>query len=645
MRSSYSLLFLAIAATGTIHAQQVDRSRLYNSFAEPCPEHVSGTNPADAVSLRGGGVVWTEDFANGLAGNNPSGAWTTDGPNGTIWRVNTNAPRGAYTQNAERIASTTFANGFAKFASDSANCTWSGSTPTALPVSEFTDWEGSLVSPIIDLSATPFVELVFQQRSRFCCSNSPFYLDISTDGGISWPTSFLANEGLPINQGATGSGTPPTTTETRSFNITNAIAASPGTVQFRFHHDGTRGSSHYYWQIDDIQIANLPDNEIVMNYGYTSTTGLGEEYGRIPSSQLPSTMNVGAEVYNYGGQDQTNVVINCSVTDALGTEVFATSTSLGTIASGDTVVSDEDAVLPTLALGLYTATFTISSDQIDMDIDPSNNSKVRTFEVTDLIYSLDNLGNHPTGTQTATQVGSASFTDNSEDVKLLTMYFINDAYIATGLEIELGTNSDVGGRIIASILDTADVLSTPSVVNQTLAISDFYTLTQADITAGKVTIPFDQPITLLPNAYYAVASLFADGDNEVYVRDDTTVPQPGLASALWIPFDPDNNQNFYGGNGTAWAIRLTSNTSISVSESTELEGVTMYPNPTTGILRINSQGSQKFTAEVLNVLGELVLTTNFTGSTTLDLAEFADGVYSVRISNGANTTVQRITLN
>ncbi len=638
---------LASLTSTVLVAQQADRVATRDRSSRICESipPQSGFRPVAEISRGGGDVVWSEDFSNGFAGANPSGAWTADGESGNIWRVNANAPRGAYTQNAERIQSTTFANGFAKFASDSANSSWSGSTPTALNPDQFIAWDGSFVSPIIDLSATPQVELEYQQRSRYCCGDSPFFLEISSDGGATWPTVLVANEGLPENQGAPGTNTPPTTTETRTFNIAGAIAADPSNVRFRFHHNGDANSSHYFWQIDDIKISSLPDYEMVMNYAYTSTTGSGEEYGRIPSSQLPATMNVGAELYNFGGQEQTNVVVTCSVTDEDDIVVFTDEAVVGTIASGDSIVTDRDVTLPALPVGKYTATFTWTSDQFDLDLNPANNSRVRTFEVTEFVYSLDNLGGHPSGTQTSTQVGSGSFADNTENVKLLNMYFINSTMTVTGIQLGIGSLSDPGSSIIVSLLDTADVLATPSVVNEPLAESEPHLLTQSEIVAGVVNIPFFEAYELTPGAYYAVASLYSDGDNAVYIVDDTTVPQPGLASALWIPFDPPANQNFYGGNGTAWAVRLVSSPTIGMQENTDLQGVSVFPNPTNGEFRITTTRNENFTAEVLNVLGERVTSARFFGNTTIDLSGVAKGVYSVRISNGTSTTVERVTLN
>ena len=71
----------------------------------------------------------------------------------------------------------------------------------------------------------------------------------------------------------------------------------------------------------------------------------------------------------------------------------------------------------------------------------------------------------------------------------------------------------------------------------------------------------------------------------------------------------------------------------------------MFPSRTNGILRVNTTTSEKYTVEVMNVLGELVMTTKFTGMTTLDLGTFSKGIYNVRVSNGTQSTVQRVALN
>ncbi|MCB0765314.1 MAG: hypothetical protein KDB84_11445, partial [Flavobacteriales bacterium] len=78
----------------------------------------------------------------------------------------------------QRIVSTSVANGYMLFASDSANSDWSVTPPVI--VASPTNWEGSLVSPLLDLSSTPYVEIEFQQRLRYCCQDAPNFLEVST---------------------------------------------------------------------------------------------------------------------------------------------------------------------------------------------------------------------------------------------------------------------------------------------------------------------------------------------------------------------------------------------------------------------------------------------------------------------------------
>jgi len=646
MNKRYSLLGLCAGALTL--ATSAQRVGLPTATAQPTPTRFTSEAPVNTGARGSEIVVWSEDFSQGFAGNNPSGAWTVDGPNGDIWRINSNGPKGAYTPASERIQSTTYTNGFAKFASDSANCTWNGTTATALPESQFTSWEASLVSPVIDLSLSPWAEVVFQQRSRFCCGTSPFFFEVTCDGGANW-TVFESNEGLAINQD-------PTFTETRRFNIAAAIAANPGSVQFRFHHNSEAGTSHYHWQVDDIQIVVLPEYEVTMNYAYTSTTGTGDEYGRIPATQLPASMNIGAEVANNGSVTQTNLGVECIVRKADGTVAFTHNTQVGDLPGAQTVVSDDQADLPFLDLGKNNATFTITGDEVGQDGNLDDNSKTRHFEVTLDQYSLDALGNHPAGTEVRQQLGTASFADNST-VYLMTMYHILAATQAHSATIVLGTNTRAGAatELEVFLLDTADVLNTQSssVSFPLFGItSDVVSLTTQQVGAGQVTIPFEQPISLAPGAYYLCARVAGSGtalttDAEVFIADDNTIPQPSLSSMIYLPVDYNDDgtegRHIYG-NGNALAIRLNVTPAVGIDETATNASIAVYPNPTHGLVNITSDAQGVMNVEVIDLLGATVHQGTFTGRTTLDLSGLARGVYNVRVSNATSTLVERVTL-
>lgn len=568
-------------------------------------------------------VIWSDDFSS--AGN-----WTlgdVDDPNNEHWTIGTAGPTGPFSSSYGPIVSTSAANGYALFDSD-ALC---GGTQNA--------WV-QVASPI-DLSAHAGAVLQFEQFfTRF---RGDTYVDISTNG-TDW-TEIEVNDAVAVN-----ASTP--NPELTSLNI-SAQAGGQSTVWIRFRYysvvgvHGNDAGCDYAWMVDDVAIVTLPDNEIRMDFGFTSHTGNGEEYGRIPSSQLPATMNVGAGVFNFGGMDQTNVVVNMSVLNESLVEVATASDPMGTILSQGADTMDQDVTLPALPVGLYTVNFTVTSDQTGSDADPANNTAVRTFRITDDLYSLDGIGDHPDGTEILTQAGTGSFADNTENVKFLTYYPIISAVEVTGIQVELGPLTEAGSFLNVTVHDSTDVQDQD--FTQYFAESDFHTITNADIAAGVINIPFLDPVTLSPGAYYAAASLFQDATvpanpKDLYLLDDETVPQPINASLLFTPVDP-NGIFLYNLNGVAWAVRLSSDATIGMSETDELTGVSMYPNPTSGLLNIASEHAGNHMVAVINVLGEVVLTTNFIQNTRIDLGAFANGVYSVRIANESGSTVQRITLN
>ena len=311
--------------------------------------------------------------------------------------------------------------------------------------------------------------------------------------------------------------------------------------------------------------------------------------------------------------------------------------------NGDTVVTEETVSLPSpLPLGLYTTYFTVTSDDIATDENPNNNFAYRYFEVTQDLYSLDGIDVLPDSILTLAALGTASFTDNTQDVRLLNLYQIPVQESFTGVEIYLSSNNtDPGSYFIAAIYDTVDVFANN--LASPLVESEIRVITAADIAAGAVSVAFLNDITLSPNAYFVGIRMYQESGADMAILDDKTVAQPFDATMLWLPVD-DQNQNLYS-NGTSAAIRLSYSPTIGVQENASLEGVTMYPSPTSGPVQIRMETPGTMTVEVFNVLGSLVQIASFNGtSTSLDLTGNSAGIYTVRVSDGSRYNVQRITL-
>ncbi|MFN8410591.1 MAG: T9SS type A sorting domain-containing protein [Flavobacteriales bacterium] len=592
----------AMAQSGTEHWAPVLKTRAGHS----APGHQT---PVDANR----DVVWSNDFAT------PSD-WTIahDGNFNADFQIGVGLEsQGDFGTPA--IESTTAANGYAMYDSDAA-----GNTTT--------DYEQAHITTAapIDLTGHPNVILSFETQYRRYNDEQTF-LVVSTDGNFptlddplmdisAMPGVFRVWEDGELTQGVS-----PGNPTVREFNISAAAGDAPQ-VWVRLQFTGIYG---YTWYIDDISIYDQYQYDSYMLNGFVSHRGDGSEFGRIPSTQLGSQMNVGAWVINKGYDVLTNVTASASST------AFATvSANAATLNPGDTLFFNEWASVAGLATGAYTVDYTVTSDQSGSEGNMANNNWQRTFEVTDDMYSLDQIGGHPEGTEVLTYFGTNQFTGGADGVMGFTYYPIIEEFAVTGMQIELANGTVVGGTLQVSLHDSTTLMAddpTP------IEVSNDHEVTQADLDAGVINVAFDNPVTLDPGAYYAGITMYSNENaNDIRVLDDLTVPQPGISSALFLDATLYSNIN-------ALALRLSSDPTIGMEES-RLTGVGVYPNPSTGLVNVAFVNTGKYTVDVLNSLGQTVQRTRMNGTSTMDLSTMPKGVYSLRISNGTATTVDRVVL-
>lgn len=583
-------------------------------------------------------VVFHEDFANGFDGNNGIGNWTTDGPNANVWRYTHSGPVGAYSAPSQALASPTADNGWMIFNSDSANTNWSDPDEPVI-VGSPVDLIGGLISPVLDLSTNPNVEVRVFQKFRWCCAGGadPFHLDISTDGGSTWPAdkSFSMTSGIGAN----------TDSDTREFAvvIADALADDASNVRLRFRHDAG-GVSHYHWQIDDVTVSTVPEFEMILDYGflaqYGEQPGLGGacEYHRLQPNQMEGSMLVGGGVINYGFGEQTNVQLHISMVDEDAQEVASATIDLGTLLGGESVDVETWMNIDNMPLpyGLYTCNFWITSDNIDDDANPNDNTAVRYMESSEFVTALDGIGVTPNDDLFLGAGGTNSWTDNTTDVRLLTYFEVHEATTFTGVEIYLANASDPGSYFIGAVYDTLDVWDE---MNSPLAETDIRILDSQDVTERVTQASFLDAVTLQPGGYFVTANMYQESGANMRILDDLTVPQPFAASLIWL----SNDDNHLYSNGNAWAVRMSTLDHVSVQKHPTLEGVTLYPNPNDGVFEVYVKNKGNMTVEVFDMVGNLVQSSQFNGiSTKLDLTNQAAGVYTVRVGDGIHYNVQRV---
>ena len=80
----------------------------------------------------------------------------------------------------------------------------------------------------------------------------------------------------------------------------------------------------------------------------------------------------------------------------------------------------------------------------------------------------------------------------------------------------------------------------------------------------------------------------------------------------------------------------------AVSETPNSQNVSIYPNPTHGMLNIHGQGMMCIT--VSNLLGQQLMETTADDSTTIDLRCFESGVYLIHVETEEGITVKKVNL-
>lgn len=486
----------------------------------------------------------------------------------------------------------------------------------------------------IDLSGHPNVVIEFNQRGRMWSVQdvrTETNVQISTNGGTTW-TTFPVNVDKPVS----------VTFEEKAFlNITSA-AGGQSNVKLRFNY---KGSWDYAWMIDDIKIIDQKPNEII-NIGpvFVGTNNEGIEYGRTPVDQLDASYEIGGQVINFGVNTQNNV----SVTAEFGS--FNVPMTVGSILSGDTATYFSTQT-PALSIGQYNGIYTASSPTDSTGgAEALNNVTKRNFAITSNLYSIDGIGIHPAENLLITSTGSDSFGE-PQDTYLANYYSLKATNnLISGFEIGLASTSQPGATLQISIVDTTTFFENATTNiqdnNGYPAVSDGeIVITAADIAAGKIGIAFPQPISLPAGSYMAVVKAANTLGNRVRILDDLTVAQPAIASMINTLNDQGLAQTF-GGNGTAYAIRLKMGDQMSVNELASTFGLNVYPNPASSnaTVAFDVNNASFVAVQVTDLAGKVIYTSSLANvngvqNLVIPAQDFANGMYTVAINvDGAIAT-------
>ena len=142
------------------------------------------------------------------------------------------------------------------------------------------------------------------------------------------------------------------------------------------------------------------------------------------------------------------------------------------------------------------------------------------------------------------------------------------------------------------------------------------------------------------------------GNQTICVGESTSLSAAGANTYTWsggqttssVSLSPTATTQYSVSGSNTVGCNSTSTVSLFVQNCTGLSnqfenaGISLYPNPTNGQLKITLNNSDNYLITVSNTMGQVVLSKNAENTAMLDLGQFNTGVYYVSILNTNNKT-------
>jgi Secretion system C-terminal sorting domain len=241
-----------------------------------------------------------------------------------------------------------------------------------------------LISPLMDLSGSNNLRVSFSQYSR-SNTTAPFSLTWSEDGGTTWKSPIV------INNGISGVNNTPQVVILPSSVGTNKVR-----IKFIINAD------YYFWCIDDVKIIVVSKDMKVNSDFYCIPTNRFT-----PKTQIDPIF-FQTDLTNNGITKATNVKLKTNIYSSTGAIIFTDSAKLGTLNPGDTAQNSKTVLskrwTPPSVVANYTGSYRVFSDSLD-DV-PFNDSLVFGYSVTDTTFAKENLTVASGGIRPGTPAGN-----------------------------------------------------------------------------------------------------------------------------------------------------------------------------------------------------------------------------------------------
>ena len=405
-------------------------------------------------------------------------------------------------------------------------------------------------------------------------------------------------------------------------------------------------------------IAEMANGPVVMFLG--NKTGLFPNDGGISAGAallprqalIPSQLaqngteynfDLGARVYNYGNQAQTNMTLTATITNPSGATVYNNQAAGISLAPGDSIDVDPTQAnnLPNFSLasypeGTYTLTYTLGLSAAD-DYD-ADNTLTTTFTVTDSLYGFAQAD--PT---TGSPTGGNYYRPSNNNQTFSTCQVIDNANAsriqANGLWFSATTAAASGvaltGEEMAVYLykweDVFADLNDANLAFNTLTevASGFYYYPD-DLQGQTVYGAFANPAALENNQRYLACVQTVNLN--LYLGHENSTNLTWNENYYLQPMTPNESDGTYypGGFGadlpSSMAVAISDN-EVSITELNTVAGKA-FPNPANDIITVAIEGEGTAQLTVTDVAGKVAM------ATTLNLAAGQDNVNINTLQSG-----------
>ena len=397
-----------------------------------------------------------------------------------------------------------------------------------------------------------------------------------------------------------------------------------------------------------------------------------------------------------------NACFTMPSTGCVNTAINLTNCSTGTPAptytwsanpsSGVTFNPNQNATNPSVTFantGTYTITLTASNGTISTASNVISISSCVTQTVcNDTITNIrntDTLVAYITGAPTSTCPGFVSGNNCYGDLEKAEFFapstytHVQPAQFITGVIVLFYKNGNVGtggsstGRVDLKIYNgngTSGPGTAVATVTANLGMITSGTPTTNVTYCGDPNLGYSQPIILpykynfttpvgplssvTPNGFFASVVLpTTTGDtavifNNTYKSNPTNTMWEKWDTGTWYAYD---NSNSWGISLNGAILPILTCTTGKDEISTFANNIMIVPNPSNGIFNIvttfNEKQNIKF--EVMNTIGQVLNTGEFqnvmNNYLTINLSNYQNGIYFLKITNGTETLVKRIVIN